>query len=214
MASLIRVSIQGALPGGEVWSVNPVFAPTVPLSVSTDECLAIATAIDAVAVPAGVTAVMNGTTTVTGCRVEARNVDGTLEAVAEHLKTTPVAGTGATSHPYQTSLVLSLRTADSTARGKGRLYWPATGAQISATTLRMATAAQQAFVDGLNTYLGGIRTAIRANAGLTTATLVVWSRASSSTRVVLTLRAGDVLDTQRRRRDTLVESYLTATVAP
>jgi hypothetical protein len=42
---------------------------------------------------------------------------------------------------------------------------------------------------------------------LTGADLAVWSRVGSQLNEVNALQVGDVLDTQRRRRDTLVETY-------
>lgn len=214
MADLLRISILGSMPGGEKWSVNPVYAPTAPLAISTAECAAIALAIDGITVEPTLRSLNVPAVTVDGVRVEARNLDGSLEAVSEHTRTSPVAGTSAASHPYQTAMVCSLRTPDSTARGKGRLYWPATGATISPSTLRVASSSVTDYLNGMNAYLANVRLAIRGVAGLTTATLRVWSRTSSQLQVVTSLRVGDVADVQRRRRDALVESYSSAAVAP
>jgi hypothetical protein len=213
MADLIRVSILGAMPGGEVWSINPVYSLPLGLALSTDELASMALSIDSVTVPTGLRSFNVPAVTVTGCRVEARTKTGVLEGVAEHARSSPVAGSGSAAHPFQTSLVASLRTGDSSARGKGRLYWPATAVPLSPTTLRILATDTQTFVTDMNTYLAAIRTQIRAVGGATGATLAVWSRTNNDTRVVLQIRAGDVADVQRRRRDALNESYQSATVS-
>jgi len=202
------------MPSGEKWSVNPVFAPTAPIAVSTDECAAIANAINGISVGSTLLSLNPPGVAVTGARVEARAADGELESVAEATRGTPAVGTSGVSHPFQTSIVLSLRTTDSTARGKGRLYWPACGIPMNSATLRITSSAVTDFVNGMSTYLGNLRLAVRSQAGLTTAGLVVWSRTNGSTRLVNSIRAGDVADVQRRRRDSLIESYTSLAFAP
>lgn len=208
MASVIRVSILGTMPGGEVWSVNPCFfLENEPTEITGSEALTIATAIDAIVVPTGIRAWMNTSTFVTGVRVEARDHQGLLEAQAEHTKGTAIVGTGTQSHPYQTSTVTSLRTVTAGARGRGRLYWPATGAVVIPSTLRMDSTILGQGLTGVRTYLAAFETAIATTAGPNS--LAVWSRTTpgGAFHAVVNIRQGDVLDTQRRRRDALAESY-------
>lgn len=212
MADLLRVSIMGDMPGGEKWSVNPVFGFTVPIAVSSDDAAAVATAINGVTLGGTIQGLNPGSVRLTGTRVEARNLAGELENVAEVARGTPLAFTGANQHPLQTSLVISLRTTDSTARGKGRMYWPATGVALASATHRFTPTTTSGVVTEFVTYLQNIRTAIRGVGGFTSASLVVWSRTTPKKSVVIQLRVGDVPDVQRRRRDKLVESYSTAPV--
>lgn len=206
MASVVRVSIIGAMPGGEVWSVNPTFFLLgEPVEVTATECLAIATAVNALTIPTGIRALMNSQTTVTGTRVEARDRNGILEAQGEVTRATPAAGTGIAAHPYQTSSVTSLRSAFPGGRGRGRLYWPATGATLLATNLRIDPTVVGQAVAGVRTHLGAISGAVAASAGSNV--LAVWSRAGTAFHTVVAIRQGDVADTQRRRRDALVETY-------
>lgn len=214
MANLLRISLQGSLPGGEKWSVNPIYAMTAPIAVSADECAAVATAIHGIAVPGILSSLNPAGVALTGTRVEARDTNGALENVAEVARSSPVVGTSATTHPMQTSIVLSLRSTDSTARGKGRLYWPALGIALNASTLRFNSTVVSDYLTTMNAYLASIRAAVRGVGGLTTASLAVWSRTTPKTEIVVTLRAGDVPDVQRRRRDKLVETYVSAAVAP
>lgn len=207
MSDILKVSIQGTMPGGEKWSINPVFGYSAPLALSVDELQSTVTAINAVAVPPLLNSINMPAVLVTGCRVEARTFAGHLDGVAEGARTTPAAGTASSPHPFQTSIVASLRTADSSARGKGRLYWPATGIALVDTSLKILPAAVDNFSSAFLQYILNVRNAIRTVGGQTTANLVVWSRVNSSTRLVLSIRVGDIADVQRRRRDSIPENY-------
>ncbi len=208
MADLVRVSLSGEMPGGEKWSVNPCFGFSVPTAVSSDEAQAMATAIAAVNAGSDLLVLNTGGVTLSHARVEARSKAGVLESVAEAAKGSPQVGSAGTGHPFQTSAVFSLLTTNSTATGKGRLYWPATGAAVGGGTLRWGSTQQTAALTAMQTYLSGVQTAIRSITGFSGAFLGVWSRKNQIVYPVLKLRAGDVLDTQRRRRDKLIETYV------
>jgi hypothetical protein len=205
-SDIIRVSIFGSLPGGDVWSVNPVFEITTGQEITYSEAVGAVNAINAVVVPTNLRAIMSASTTVTGCRVEARTYAGVLQAQAEGLRGSPVPGTGSSPLPFQSALVLSLRTAVAGGTGRGRLYWPATGLTLSATTLRPATALVTSFLADFKTYLTAVQAAIDGVVDETVA-LAVWSRVNASSAVVNRIMAGDVLDVQRRRRDAIPEAY-------
>jgi hypothetical protein len=194
------------MPGGEVWSVNPVFfLLDEPAAISQAEALASAVAINNIVLSTAIRSQWSLGTTWTGVRVEARTRDGVLEALGESAKATPVPGTSATPHPYQTATVTSLKSGFAGGQGRGRLYWPATGATVDATTLRMNSSNVGTFLTGVRTFLAAITTAITPSVGPNE--LVVWSRTGTAMHKVLTIRQGDVLDTQRRRRDSLAEAY-------
>jgi hypothetical protein len=206
MANILRVSLMGGLPGGEVWSVNPCYHLLDTPDVSAPELLTIAAAVNALTWSTGITAMMNVNTTVTGVRLEARvQIGGGLEAQAEAPRAVPVPGTGATTHPIQTALVASLRTDFPGPSNRGRLYFPGTGASLVSGSSRYTTANMNSFILGVKALLNGINTSIQPTLGPNT--LVVWSRTGGSVNAVTSLRAGDVPDVQRRRRDQLVEIY-------
>lgn len=198
------------MPGGEVWSVNPCyFLLDEPASVSQTEALAIATAVNALTVPTSVRALFSSSTSITGCRVEARDRNGLLEAQAEQVRGAVVPGTGVAVHPYQTSTVTSLRSAFPGAQGRGRLYWPATGVTMLTSNLRIDPAVLSAALTGIKQYLSDIEGAVAVSAG--PADLAVWSRTGTAFHAVNEIRQGDVADTQRRRRDALSENYSVVT---
>ena len=83
MVGYLRVSVVGDMPGGEVWSVNPVYLCGPELPPTYESLITIATAINSITVPAGLLATMNSNCHVTGVRLESRNGDGSLYAVYE-----------------------------------------------------------------------------------------------------------------------------------
>lgn len=189
-----------------MWSVNPTFfLQDEPASISQAEAQAIATAVTAIAIPTQLRNIVNTATTFTGTRVEARDRNGLLEALGESVRAVPTAGAGNTPHPYQTSIVSSLRSGFPGGQGRGRLYWPATSFTVSSTTLRGDAATVTATLSAIKTYLGQIQAAVAVSAG--PCDLAVWSRAGTAFHKVISIRMGDVLDVQRRRRDTLSEAY-------
>lgn len=207
MADLLRVSIGGALPGGEVWSVNPCFQTDSPGPiVDYTLALALANAAASVTVPGALKSLWNGSTTLTDFQVEARLQGGALESVARVSYPGLATGTGAVPHPFQTSIVSSLRTANSSASGRGRLYWPATGAAIDNTTLRPSGTNIGLWLAAVKTYLSGIEAAMTTALGTGGLSLSVWSRKGPGIYPVNRIIMGDILDVQRRRRDTLKET--------
>jgi hypothetical protein len=206
MADLLRVSLVGTLPSGEEWSVNPVYSiggdfgtPVTPAQAQT-----IATGIAATSPAAAMLNAWSISTNFTGCRVEARSAAGVLETQAEGIRATPLVGTGSAPHSFQTCVVSSLRTAVPGASGRGRLYWPATGITLTAATLRLQSATATALLAAVKTHLSSIQAVIDVT--LDGVALGVWSRKLSDVGIVNQIQLGDVLDVQRRRRDTLVET--------
>lgn len=209
MAELIKVSLRGTLPGGEVFSVNPVWKILTGAAITHPEAVDAVNAINAITIPTDVKSMMTSACFWTGCRVEARGIDGTLETLAEGDRATPVAGTGASGKPFQAAMVLSLRTSTPGGRGRGRLYFPATGVGLTASTLRVGAGDQANFLAGLKTYIAAVGTALDASVDESLA-LAVWSRTAGALPQVNNILLGDILDTQRRRRDSVSESYMTS----
>lgn len=205
----IRCSISGSAPGNEVWSINPIFKfgdfdqPTPDF----EDMQAAAQAVADVTVPADLRAPLGVGLSRTGARLEGRTLNGALQVVGEATSAVPLAGTGTATKPYQTAVVFSLRTTNPGARGRGRVYWPAIGATMDSATLRWQTGQQGAAVAAFKTYIAAVGAAMAVPLGFPAGRLNVWSRASSALFPVNVIAAGDVFDTQRRRRDRAVESY-------
>lgn len=207
MGQILRVSLFGDNPGGEEWSINPCWeingsggTPVTPAMAQT-----IATAIAAIAAPTPMMILMASNTAFRGVRVESRSLAGALEVQAEAIKTTGQGGNGTSVHPYQTAVVVSLRTFGVGPSARGRLYLPATGVPLQTTDYRIAVSSRDSILGAVKTYLSSIETAIKVT--LPEANLTVWSRKTANFHNVTSLQLGNVVDTQRRRRDTLIESY-------
>jgi hypothetical protein len=208
---ILKLSIRGTLPGGEAWSVNPIFdAFNAYEGVEAADMNAVALAVRAVSVPDSLKNLMSSSAQVTSFRVEGRTGGNELILAAE---ATPVDGSitglGLATKPYQTSVVASLLTGFAGASRRGRLYWPALGAGIN-TNLRLNTPTAAKTAADMSAYLRAIQTAISANTKFAGSRLVVFSQKLGVKTPVTDISVGDVLDVQRRRRDRAVESRSSA----
>jgi len=211
--SYVRVSITGTMLGSEVWSINPVFDPTGEFgsTVSQTALDAAALAIANRAIPTELRNHMSAQVARTGARVEVRD-DGndSLIGISTQASATPVVGLTAVAMPAQSALVLSLRTDTPGGSGRGRLYWPCLVGPLDSTG-RISTANVGLFVADFKTYLTGIISDLATAFPSIGFNLAVRSKTTHTTPHVVRIQAGNVVDTQRRRRDTLPESYSTVT---
>lgn len=207
--SYVRVSILGSSPGGEVWSVNPVFDPTGEFPGGVDQT-ALDAACDAiVALTPGTTmrGLLSTAFAITGAKLEVRNdSDDALIGISQQVRATSGAGTGAPVRGAQNALVLSLRTATPGASGRGRIYWPAISEGVLTDT-RYTPTTVTGFLTDFRTYLNAMRTALATAFPTIGFDLAVRSKATLTTPHVNKIQAGNVGDTQRRRRDKMVEDY-------
>lgn len=118
-------------------------------------------------------------------------------------------GGGTGKVPFQVSLALSLTTAFSGPTGRGRIFVPCPlftvggQGQLVTATVAVVAGATRTFVNSINASMvnnGGGRVCI-ASGGSPTKAL------APGLRPVTGVRVGTVLDTQRRRRNALVETY-------
>ena len=113
------------------------------------------------------------------------------------------------SLPYQVASVISLRTTLATRAGRGRMYAPPL-AVTETEASRLTTAAQADLADSAAALMGSL-----TSAGLVP---VIYHRNGSSgvpagsTTPIESLDVGDVLDTQRRRRNKLIETRVSRPV--
>lgn len=207
-----RVIIRGTLPDGEVWSTSIAAINGIASNSQTtqSEWNAAAINVSQVAVPATVRSLWSSAVALTGVRLEKRTDQGVLLQVAEAALTTPVPGTGTPTKPFQMSLVLSLLTDSPTRSGRGRMYFPALGAIIQATSLRVAQSQCEAYLAGLSEYVAGAVAAMGTGSGQMTPSSAVHSTKEAANRLVTRWEVGDLLDVQRRRRDKAVENRYSA----
>jgi hypothetical protein len=121
-----------------------------------------------------------------------------------------VVGVGSLQLPTQSAIVASLRTNTPGGRGRGRVYWPATGAVLG-TDGRLSSPTTAAIVADLKTYFKAIESALALGQPTAAWYLSVRSSTAKATPHVARIQVGDVIDTQRRRRDAYVEAYQSVT---
>jgi len=127
--------------------------------------------------------------------------DGQITRVEVVLALTGVAD--AEMLPFQCATVITLLTASATRHGRGRFYLPPLAAsfllngKLNSTAMTTLDTAWTAFFDSLNT--DGVNPVVR-------------NRTGHISTPVTSARVGDVIDTQRRRRNKLVETYTAITV--
>lgn len=214
MAPYNTIRISGTLPGGEVWSVNPKFAIVGGGAVDDYQILlgwasSVAGLNGGNVLPTNMRAILSTVGAVTSIRAEYYGESGRLDVAAEFVLSSPVAGTGTASKTFSDALCVSLLSGRPGRSYRGRLYFPALAIQLAAGTLRIAPATTQTYATEVATYLDAIADAV--GAGATVRPMIVSQTRNVNTQISA-VRVGDVLDTQRRRRDALQELYSSAPV--
>jgi hypothetical protein len=214
----LKTILKGTFGASEVWSTSVSWgffglAPDTPDQAAVDGILARLIAFTITAnVPTALRDLVSNGAAITGWRVEQRSESEVLLAVAEGNMPTPVSGSTAASKTPQDALVFSLRTTTPGPRGRGRMYWPALGATLSAS-FQISTPAVATTAAAIKTWLNAIGSQINAYyasiSALLTVVLAVRSTTDHTCRNVVNLQVGTILDTQRRRRDALTETYTT-----
>ena len=154
-----------------------------------------------------------------GVRVTLYNTNGQMDPALNFYSYPTVAFSGANVGaplPAQTALVASLQAVPDRGLGsKGRMFLPginhqlATDGRISSTNVTSVLTAFKTFINAVNgdiALFGAVINASKGGTGLNPLPPV--------NRLVENVLIGNVYDTQRRRRNTLTETYQTQAVTP
>lgn len=204
-----RLSIQGSLPGGEVWSVNPAFRES-PGGALDDLYAQWATAVAAAfadspsLLPQQLSQLLTSSATIDNIRVSRYGTTGDLLWYHDAPLANKKAGTGTLSGPTTQALVFSLSAGLFARTGRGRLFWPALTYPVDTSSGRVTKGTLPQMLSDFRTMIVGIENA--APSGISP-TLAVYSAKLGVAQPVNSLRVGDVMDSQRRRKDALKESY-------
>lgn len=154
------------------------------------------------------TALAQTMSTATGIdRVDIYGYAATGPAVAVAGADCAFSGNGAIESPFQIAAVASLLTDRPGASYRGRMYWPAMGATVTTSgTFSEAPSLPAEFAEML--------VALGNTDGFVTAILGVYSPTVNVVTPVTSIRVGNVLDTQRRRRESVPESFTSASIIP
>lgn len=124
--------------------------------------------------------------------------------------TSPVTkiGSGTANNPLPTSMVLSLKTPFAGRSFRGRMYWPALS-----TVVQTGGTFSTSFMSSIATEAANLLNAMSgAAAGTYDLVPAIVSKTRDLVTPVTQVSVGNVPDTQRRRRDALVESYASASI--
>lgn len=212
-----RLQLSGTIAGIEQFSLNPTFDVEGELEegwvqAGANDMVEAAAAVD---IPAGLRLLASTRSVFQELRLEGRSsADDSLLGVAVAAYTGEQPSSGAVAvMPPQSAVVISMRTDTPSASGRGRIYWPALGAQIG-STLRLSNPTTDVLAAEAASYLKSVQDAMAAvNSGFppwANLALAVRSKTTKTTPHVRRLMVGDVIDTQRRRRDGLPENYATS----
>lgn len=216
---MLVVRVLGKSPDGEVWSVNPrfgfhnngVFAQTTPGALALEQwAAAIGDLNNGKVLPSGLSGLLSSSLSIEGIRCEVQTLTGQMTQAAEFSLGTPAQGAGALTRPLSVAACFTLNRGASFGRsGRGRLFFPACAGPSLTTSARVPEALRNTLSAELVGWLKALRDAFPDPAGPPSDTLrpLVWSRTRGNTRWVENVAMGDVLDSQRRRRDALRESY-------
>lgn len=209
-----RLSILGRLLTTESFSVNLTFDPEGEAGWNYEGAVAMVQAAANTVVPASLLSCLSSSGSVLGARLEGRD-DATdaLIGVTEYFRPAPAQGTGTLAMAPQSSIVCSLRTDSPGASGRGRIYWPALAATLTGQG-RLNNPSSSNLISGFSSYFSSLEANMLAALGATppwlSLNLAVRSKKLNTSPHVTRLQVGDIIDTQRRRRDKLPESYTTA----
>jgi hypothetical protein len=209
------VTLSGPLTGGEQWSTSCAYNTnfgTGPVK-TFEDLQAWATAIgqlpiaDYTNLASGLSA-LGDLTTVRTAYIDSAGATAQVAEAAFNPVWSPANGA---TMPFQCSVVLSLLTGRPGRSYRGRMYWPALGFSMNSATGKLSSSLQAQIADQAAALLTDIGGAAGAEALMAP---VVASSVLGITTLVSKVRVGDVIDTQRRRRNQLVESYVESAVPP
>lgn len=206
-----RVSIKGTVGRSDVWSVNPCFWTNPAVTWDPKKGIETAQAIGKTVIPPHLREAAGIGAGVTGFRLELHADDHSLLGAAEAPLTAAGGFTAPVRQPPQASVVISLRSDSPGASGRGRLYWPALAVALESPQGRIGAGTRDDIKDEAITYLRGIQDAIKetyfAPLSAGTVDLAVISKTKGEHHLITRILVGDVVDTQRRRRDRIPENY-------
>jgi len=208
----VRIELLGTLASGaERWSTGFSTAPPAGGGAADLESLvseALETFQNDVWTATPTYGFLSNTVALTGARAQQLADDGTVLGTAEKLLPAPVPGNATSTLPPQCSIVISLRTGWPGPRGRGRMYFPCLAPASLTSIGRLSATAQEGLTTNFQTFFNDW------NALSDTMPVAVASNVGGFVTTVSSVQVGSVVDTQRRRRDTMVESYYSLPVTP
>lgn len=206
-----RVVLSGLIGGVQTWSVGMSFLSTdgtAPGITDFTELENWAQQIGALnsghILPDNLLTILSTLGNITTVRTEALTAAGVLVEAAESQQTVAFFGSGTVKCPPQSALVASIETGRPGRSYRGRIYWPALAAPLQPNTARLSVDDAASYASDTESLLAAIAAAAPSAATLVPG--VASAKLADQTRIA-SIKVGTVIDTQRRRRDKLVEQY-------
>ena len=189
-----RVTINGLLPGGEIWATQFWLDDVLIGTQANLDDLASVCATALAGQEGLLLKTLSATSFLSGLTVRYYPAGSTAASLQSTPTFTQSAGTGTKNNPNQSCIVASLRSGVPGRRNRGRMYWPNTGGDLGADGLITAAMATN-IGSGLANMFGAIN-----NPGSTEGGWVsVLSRLTGAAQHVLNVQVDRRPDVQRRR---------------
>jgi hypothetical protein len=211
--------LNGSMPGGEIWSVGIAVSSASQQDVTTQAALQLVINDDAsggtwAAALTGFMAKASSLVSVTELKAVYYNGLGVASAVATRPAGVPGQTVAASSTlPNECAVVASFRTTSAGPSGRGRIYMPQTmiGRNNDGTILAADAITVR---DGCKQLLTKIRAAFNASpsGGGDFNTVVASGAGIGALHLITEIRLGNVIDSQRRRRNRQKEVYITTPI--
>lgn len=202
-------TVHGDMPGGDQWTIGvrghgqTISNPTNLLAKGGVVSNAFMKMRNTLAV-APVSAWTAGVT-VSGVTCRYVDVNGKTVMQQEALPTVAAVAPATGAYwPNQNAIVVTLLTGTAGRSGKGRVYLPLLGNIIAADGHHGAAAS---IATAFSTFLKDLNTGWAALPGSENERAVVGSRTAGFLSVITGVKVGNVVDTQRRRRSSVAETY-------
>lgn len=223
LPSHILMTFHGSLSGGESWTCG-IRTTQIDESILTEAAPLLAVGIQAANAMqifrnahidfwGGVDSIAG----FTGVTVRGLNQAGITIGQAEASPTGTNAGISATvkPHPNQCAVVVTLETDRAGRTGKGRIYLPLIGIPVLGGKLQSTS--MPLIASGMAGVLQAINTGLDANfpdhdVAVQSAKAFATDGASYTGAAIVGVKVGDTYDTQRRRRNNMIEQYSSAVV--
>lgn len=203
--SFVRHTLMWALPDGEEANCRIHWALNDPI-IGIDDTDMAAFAARGEAYWTALKSDYVNVTSYVGSRLQLVGTNGKVVETLESL-ITPVPGTRTDANlPTEVAVVVSLRTGTASRSGRGRIYLPAPSTWNVDLDGRYNHSSRDTLATDSVAYLQPL------TVGSNTYEPYVVSTTEQALRQITSVRVGDVFDVQRRRRNQLAESYVTAAV--
>lgn len=213
----VKVTLVGTMGTQEIWNTgacyNIVGIGTHSISFAMAQSIAVRlnAAITATTLPAPLRVLMSEFVQIAQWRVEGFNDTDVVTGVGVQAVSPALNGVNSATKTPQDALVFSLRTNHAGRNGRGRMYWPALGATLNGE-YKLSSPTPATVALGAATLLDligdQINAELAANSLTETVELCVRSKTDKASYRVGSIQVGNVLDTQRRRRNRLAEAYV------